>query len=101
VTFGREIIPEREFCETILSFYLVCLPYLHERPDLGKPLAHSSSLDCEEMEDLEFNESQPIDAMGTSRREDPAYVRKMTVLRLYHLLQEASGNASSPSQAEA
>jgi len=104
LTFGRQIIPERELCETILSFYLVCLPYLHERPDLGKPLTHTLSLDGEELEDLEFNETQLDDAhsiMETSRRNDPAYQRKMTVLRLFYLLQDASGNASPPSQAAA
>lgn len=86
ITFGREIIPEREVCETILTLCLISLPYLHENPlNLSVPL---TQLPPQKESDPETISKPPIPHSETSRREDPKYRRNMTVLKLYYFLEE-------------
>lgn len=86
LTFGREIIPERELCEAVLTFGLVMLPYLHEQPQsLNIPLTQIAVENCEK------NFQKEIPVFETARRDDPEYQRRMTVLKLFYFLEDAGG----------
>jgi len=85
LAFGKEIIPEREFCETVLLYSLITSSYLSEpKSPLEKPLSEphvsqaAPARNAESQRDPELVES--------ARRTTPAYQRKITVKRLYYLL---------------
>jgi len=95
LSFGREIIPEREFCETILMFAMASVPYVQSKPERHKePLTENAGEVVEVYS--ESQDSGTDEMLESSRRIDPAYQRALTVRRIYYLLHGGDPTAAEP-----
>jgi len=98
LAFGKEIIPEREFCETVLLYSLITSSYLSEtkQSSLEKPLSEPD-ISFSQVAPARNAESQRVpELVESARRSSPSYQRKMTVKRLYYLLHGHDALAPEP-----